>query len=256
MISMVSSLLLLFSFFLIAETTTTTENSAQITSPSSEVLNEEFPPVVPQFSQNYESHTNKNWRNLSLSSQAEHIYKNFLSILKVHGLSDLFEPSTLTCMTMVEAIRQKEGRFDFDHHKFEPQMGSDATTSSGINNLPRTVIIDLFKRGTFQSKVAGFSDIHEGRQFHQKMAGSLMAQQEIMVGVLKQKRNDVKQSDVEPGIGKVISSYYGHPKRVCRSEYTDSVSECSSCIKRAGVKLQCLKKAQLSQAFYNSKKCT
>lgn len=227
------------------------------------LLKDIYPPKKAVFSHDWrknDRNSNPDWAKLTLVEQATYINNSYKNILETHGLSDIYKPSALTCLTMNETFR-KLGRsvqirrdLPKNNVRFNPlhKTPDRRSSSAGVTNLTKILIDDIFRRSPqFRSRVEGFENIRSGPEFHNKMAGSLMAQMEMTTFAVERKRQDFPKSEDGAPIPlsqqalRAMGNYYGHRDPICRMAYSSVISRCSACIERAGIKRGCLDLARM-----------
>jgi len=196
---------------------------------------EEYPPRRASFSEsraNANSYTNSNWKKKSYKQKAEYLHVKYDQLLRAHGFRDTYSPSVLVCKSYKEST-------------FNPQIRTSdpRSTASGISQITRSTAIDTFSRGRwFRSKVRGFTHIRNGREFHSRMAGSMLAQMEFGMAILEQKRRDNGLSKSRRNMHTILQRYYGNKSSSANKAYADSIMSCASCAAKSGYVKRCLDK--------------
>ncbi len=172
--------------------------------------------------------TNENFLNFSLIQKANHIHDIASIIIETHNFD--YSPRIITCKIYKEST-------------FNPQIEAKHTSAKGISQVTDGTVGAVFSQKTrigFEFKTPGFQNIKEKSEFIKRMAGSMNAQIELGIAVLKLK-------SVESGslrIKTLLRRYYGHKKQICNKDYANRIFDCALCIKRLkGISKKCLKKA-------------
>jgi hypothetical protein len=158
--------------------------------------------------------THPSWDELTQLERSQHIYDGYEVLLKEHKLG--YSPRILLCKTIRESC-------------LRPQDMSPAAASSaaGLSQVTRSTASDLFVRGTwFKPKVVGFTNIEDGRQYHDKMKQSILAQMELGLAVLHQKGIDFNSKNIKV----LLSNYYGTSSQKENSAYANAIYDCADCL--------------------------
>lgn len=224
-----------------SETTSTRKRSK---TSSNDPLYNDYPPRTPAFAVGYSAalkNTSSEWMSLNKIQQAQYLFDKYNALLAAHPFP-LQDASLLLCKTQRESNTSVNG-----HQYFAPQVTTTVPRSdaSGISQILSSTAADLFNRYSFfRSRVAGFENIHNGRQFHQAMAGNMIAQMELGMAVMEMKRRDVGCRTQ-----KCLAGHYYGKEGNCQSgvshndDYASKVLACKSCIDSQGISYTCLNKA-------------
>jgi len=206
------------------------------------VLREDFPPRVADFADpvldenGHEdrsialSYANASWNEMSLVARAEYLDDKYGDLLNAHGVRNTYDPKTLVCKTYRES-------------SFDPQVGNRVSSAAGLSQVIIGTASDTFSRGGFRSKVEGFTHIQSGREFYSKMAGSMLAQMELGIGVLEQKRKDKGLSRSSNNIHRILQGYYGNGSSAANEAYASEILDCVTCVQDFGYSNNCLEKS-------------
>lgn len=204
-----------------------------------------YPPRVAKFSKDREislSYTNKEWLNLNIIKQANYIHRMYKELLKVRNLD--YSPRVLTCKVFRESVYTYNERKIFQIQK---QTSVRNSTASGISQATISTSKDIFNRKVpekiMASTVPGFENIEDGEEFHDKMAGNMLAQMDLGIMTLRSKQIDTGAQWIRT----LLKHYYGHPKKKVNSCYAERILRCAFCIKNNKAILEkCLDKALAS----------
>jgi len=201
------------------------------------VFRDDYPPSTARFStrnSTAKSYTNSTWANMSVTQQAEYMDRKYSELLRAHDLNSVYSPEVLVCKAYKEST-------------FRPQIKTSASnsTASGISQITRSTAVDTFSRGGwFRSKVEGFTHIRNGREFHERMAGSMLAQMEFGMAILDQKRRDRGLSKSSHNIRTILQGYYGSKSQSANRTYANKIMSCANCVEQSGYTSRCLQKVR------------
>lgn len=207
----------------------------EFATPSS--FSDDFPPKTARFSTSRstaESYTNSRWAGMSYTQKAEYMDRKYGELLRAHNMSGTYSPKILVCKAYKES-------------NFRPQIrtSDSRSTASGVSQITRSTAIDTFSRGGwFRSKVEGFTHIRNGREFHERMAGSMLAQMEFGIAILDQKRRDRGLSASSGNINRILQGYYGSGSASANRTYANKIMSCASCVESSGYSQRCLEMAR------------
>lgn len=201
-----------------------------------------YPPRVPKFSKNRQAsliYTNLQWLNMDVIQQANYIHGVYEKLLEARDLD--YSPRVLTCKAFRESVYTYKGRKIFQTQK---QTSVKNSTASGISQVTISTSQDMFNRKIppkmAPSVVQGFEDIRDGKKFHDKMAGNMIAQMELGVVILRAKQMDTRAKQIKT----LLKHYYGHPNKKINSCYANRILQCAFCIKKnKAISEKCLDKA-------------
>lgn len=202
-----------------------------------------YPPRSPNYSRSSRiaaANTSLEWIALGSGGQAKYIHSIYETLNKLHGLN--YDPMVLTC----KAFKESGGRvrntliFRTQNMSSVKKRGRYISSAAGIPQVTKSTAGDLFDRDPwFRSKVPGFENIRDGRLFHKRAAGNIVAQIELGYAVFHQKSRDTGRKNLRS----IMSAYYGHPWQSCRNSYVGKVFNCVRCVKKSGYTQSCLAKA-------------
>jgi|GEM_PF-3143128 len=201
------------------------------------VFRDEFLPRKASFStrrKTAHSYTNSMWERMSYKQKAEYMDKKYDQLLRAHGLRNTYSPKVLVCKSYKES-------------NFRPQIktSNPLSTASGVSQITRSTAIDTFSRGRwFRSKVEGFTHIRNGREFHRRMANSMLAQMEFGMAILDQKRRDRGLSKSGSNIDSILQGYYGSYSKNKNRKYSNKILSCMRCVEQFGYSNKCLERAR------------
>ncbi len=192
-------------------------------------LRERYPPRVAGFSKNLneaKQFTNAEFLKLSLVEKGQHIHDVAQSVIKAHGLENIYSPRIITCKNYKEST-------------FIPQIAARHSSAKGMSQVINGTVDAVFDQTDFRFQTPGFEHIKKGSMFRKHMAKSMNAQIELGIGVLEVKRAESGVSRIKTLLGR----YYGRNK-VCNKDYANRVYSCAYCIKKAKkISQKCLNKA-------------
>jgi len=206
------------------------------------VLREELPPRVADFADpvldengNEDrsvaiSYANSRWNQMNFVERAEYLDDKYDDLLHAHDVRNIYDPKVLVCKTYRES-------------SFDPQVGNRVSSAAGLSQVVVGTAGDTFARGGFRSKVEGFTHIQSGREFYSQMAGSMLAQMELGIGVLEQKRKDFGLSRSSSNIHKILQGYFGSRSTSANEAYAGDILDCVTCVQDYGYSNNCLEKA-------------
>jgi len=212
-------------------------------------LRNDYPPSTDKFTESFNDsldYMNKAWLKMSHTDQANYIFDKYTNLLIAHSQIK-FSPELLTCKAFRESmtpcqvkykgksIRQRGCRppkrdFLISKKFFNPQIDSPKSSARGLGQVLKGTAIDLFNRGKwFHSKVYGYESITDGKTFYNKMSGNMIAQMEIGMAVLHQKKIDKNCSSDEC----TLRGYYGSGNTISEGIYATRILCCEKCTKKS-----------------------
>ena len=200
-------------------------------------LNNIYPPQRAKFSRRLSesiSCTNTGWLTLSTVEQASYIYGAYRRLVQIHDLD--YPPEILMCKAFKESMGQYNGRKIF---QIQRQTSVRRSTAVGISQVTKSSARDLFDRGRwFRSRVEGFEDISDGAVFYSRMGGNVIAQMELGLAILHQKKLDTNARYLTS----VLGFYYGN-NQDCNREYARRIKRCGDCVSGGSITERCLDRA-------------
>jgi hypothetical protein len=161
------------------------------------------------------------WKDMSLQERGHFIRDSFMTLMQAHQFN--YPPNVLTCLVF------KESSFQANIRNPGPRA-----TDSGLGQVIRSTADDVFRRyvnnprnpNRITPRVQNFTEIRSGREYHDLMRTSPLAQLELTLMVFRAKQLDLRTNN----ISRIVAGYHGNPASGASQGYTQAVMNCARCL--------------------------